>query len=60
MRPFRVTKMAQDMVRGLLKVNPKERLKLEDCMVHPWLAGVPPAQARELGEARAFGGHDMP
>eukprot|EP00931_Biecheleriopsis_adriatica_P050711 TRINITY_DN29388_c0_g2_i1.p1 TRINITY_DN29388_c0_g2~~TRINITY_DN29388_c0_g2_i1.p1 ORF type:complete len:920 (+),score=224.05 TRINITY_DN29388_c0_g2_i1:53-2761(+) len=35
----RVSEEAKDMVRGLLKVNPNERLKLEDCMVHPWLAG---------------------
>lgn len=39
----RVSEEAKDMVRGLLKVNPLERLKLEDCMVHPWLAaGMPP------------------
>eukprot|EP00435_Cladocopium_sp_Y103_P036654 s408_g9.t1 len=35
----RVSEEAKDMVRGLLKVNPLERLKLEDCMVHPWLTG---------------------
>ncbi|CAK9071214.1 unnamed protein product [Durusdinium trenchii] len=35
----RVSEEAKDMVRGLLKVNPAERLKLEDCMVHPWVAG---------------------
>ena len=39
----RVSEEAKDMVRGLLKVNPAERLKLEDCMVHPWLAGGVPA-----------------
>ncbi|CAE7561591.1 Chek2 [Symbiodinium microadriaticum] len=41
----RVSEEAKDMVRGLLKVNPNDRLKLEDCIVHPWMGGggVPPA-----------------
>ncbi|CAJ1373504.1 unnamed protein product [Effrenium voratum] len=44
----RVSDEAKDMVRGLLKVNPKERLNIEDCMVHPWLAGAIPRSPTQV------------
>jgi len=40
----KVSEEAKDVVRGLLKVSPAERLSLDDCLQHPWLAdgsGVP-------------------
>jgi len=29
---------AQDLIRSLIKVNPKERLNLDGCLSHPWVA----------------------
>lgn len=50
----RVSEEAKDMVRGLLKVNPLERLKLEDCMVHPWLTGgIPGVPATQGPDSKA-------
>eukprot|EP00930_Biecheleria_cincta_P039797 TRINITY_DN27321_c0_g1_i1.p1 TRINITY_DN27321_c0_g1~~TRINITY_DN27321_c0_g1_i1.p1 ORF type:complete len:921 (+),score=190.72 TRINITY_DN27321_c0_g1_i1:30-2765(+) len=51
----RVSEEAKDMIRGLLKVDPIERLKVEDCEVHPWLTGgqhivsvTPQVQTKQL------------
>ncbi|CAE8631205.1 unnamed protein product [Polarella glacialis] len=48
----RVSEEAKDMVRGLLKVDPVERFNLEDCMIHPWMAGgnvpIPMSEGRQL------------
>ncbi|CAK0868734.1 unnamed protein product [Prorocentrum cordatum] len=40
---------AKDLVRGLLKVNPSERLRLEGCFCHPWFTGA--GQLQNLSEA---------
>lgn len=34
----KVSQDAKDVVKGLLRVNPQDRFKLEDCLSHPWLA----------------------
>mmetsp|Transcript_83363 Transcript_83363/g.165479 ORF Transcript_83363/g.165479 Transcript_83363/m.165479 type:complete len:876 (+) Transcript_83363:42-2669(+) len=36
----RVSDHAKDMVRGLLRVNPMERMNLESCLQHAWLQGT--------------------
>mmetsp|Transcript_21712 Transcript_21712/g.41441 ORF Transcript_21712/g.41441 Transcript_21712/m.41441 type:complete len:876 (-) Transcript_21712:77-2704(-) len=36
----RVSDHAKDMVRGLLRVNPTERMNLESCLHHAWLQGA--------------------
>merc|ERR1719510_1922690 len=33
----KVSDEAKDVVRGLLRVNPAERLGLAECLAHPWL-----------------------
>mmetsp|Transcript_65178 Transcript_65178/g.191230 ORF Transcript_65178/g.191230 Transcript_65178/m.191230 type:complete len:741 (-) Transcript_65178:83-2305(-) len=38
-----VSEDAKDIVRGLLRVDPKERLGVEECLRHPWLQ--PPGDA---------------
>ena len=30
--------IAKDLIRGLLKTDPKERYKIEDVLRHPWIA----------------------
>jgi len=37
---------AKDLVRGLLRVNPIDRLQLEDCLIHPWVEDVESACRR--------------
>lgn len=34
----KVSDNAKDVIRGLLRVNPQERMKIEDCMSHPWMS----------------------
>jgi serine/threonine protein kinase len=36
----RVSDVAKDIVRGLLRVNPAERFGLEACLRHPWVIGT--------------------
>lgn len=35
------SEVAKSFVRGLLRVNPVDRLSLEDCLRHPWVTGEP-------------------
>lgn len=35
------SEVAKSLVRGLLRVNPVDRLSLEDCLRHPWVTGEP-------------------
>ena len=51
---------AKDLIRKLLRVEPKERLPLEQCLEHVWLSGhsappaaAPPPAALVLAERRA-------
>eukprot|EP00927_Polykrikos_kofoidii_P023209 TRINITY_DN21440_c0_g1_i2.p1 TRINITY_DN21440_c0_g1~~TRINITY_DN21440_c0_g1_i2.p1 ORF type:complete len:737 (+),score=132.75 TRINITY_DN21440_c0_g1_i2:382-2592(+) len=37
---------AKDLIRSLIKVNPKERLSLEKCCAHPWVAMAGGAMGR--------------
>jgi len=34
-----ISEEAKSLVRGLLRVNPEDRLSLEECMQHPWVTG---------------------
>lgn len=34
--------MAKDLVTKLLKINPAERIKLEEIVNHPWFKANPP------------------
>ena len=36
--PGHVSSSAQDLIRKLLRYNPKDRLSLEEAMNHPWIA----------------------
>jgi len=37
-----ISEAAKDLVRGLLRVNPRERLRLEHCAYHPWVVDSHP------------------
>lgn len=36
-----ISEAAKSLVRGLLRVNPVDRLSLEECLTHPWVTGQP-------------------
>ncbi|CAK9012823.1 unnamed protein product [Durusdinium trenchii] len=36
-----ISEAAKSLVRGLLRVNPVDRLSLEECLKHPWVLGQP-------------------
>ena len=36
-----ISEAAKSLVRGLLRVNPVDRLSLEECLNHPWVTGQP-------------------
>ncbi|CAE7678144.1 unnamed protein product [Symbiodinium pilosum] len=36
-----ISEAAKSLVRGLLRVNPVDRLSLDDCLSHPWVTGEP-------------------
>jgi len=35
----KISEDAKDLVRGLLRVDPDERLRMEECAYHPWVSG---------------------
>eukprot|EP00434_Breviolum_minutum_P016564 symbB.v1.2.014603.t1/scaffold1071.1/size202461/16 len=36
-----ISEAAKSLVRGLLRVNPVDRLSWEECLTHPWVTGQP-------------------
>ncbi|CAE7356723.1 unnamed protein product [Symbiodinium sp. CCMP2456] len=36
-----ISEAAKSLVRGLLRVNPVDRLSLDECLSHPWVTGAP-------------------
>eukprot|EP00931_Biecheleriopsis_adriatica_P102230 TRINITY_DN77227_c0_g1_i1.p1 TRINITY_DN77227_c0_g1~~TRINITY_DN77227_c0_g1_i1.p1 ORF type:complete len:1148 (+),score=233.85 TRINITY_DN77227_c0_g1_i1:39-3482(+) len=36
-----ISEAAKSLVRGLLRVNPVDRLSLDECLRHPWVTGEP-------------------
>ena len=50
----RVSEEAKDLVRLLLKTDPKQRVKAKDALEHPWFKKnvKPPLQAPEMVEIR--------
>mmetsp|Transcript_26220 Transcript_26220/g.47907 ORF Transcript_26220/g.47907 Transcript_26220/m.47907 type:complete len:962 (-) Transcript_26220:167-3052(-) len=45
-----VSPCAKDLVRGLLRVTPSERLCVEECLRHPWLTGGVPSSLDTVSE----------
>jgi len=43
-----ISEAAKSLVRGLLRVNPVDRLSLDDCLSHPWVTGAPMPLPRRL------------
>lgn len=35
--PFYITTACSELIRGMLKVNPEERMTLDDVLMHPWM-----------------------
>eukprot|EP00930_Biecheleria_cincta_P072046 TRINITY_DN5948_c0_g2_i1.p1 TRINITY_DN5948_c0_g2~~TRINITY_DN5948_c0_g2_i1.p1 ORF type:complete len:890 (-),score=176.47 TRINITY_DN5948_c0_g2_i1:146-2713(-) len=42
-----ISEAAKSLVRGLLRVNPVDRLSLDDCLRHPWVTGEPMPTSRK-------------
>lgn len=47
-----VSNNAKNLIRGLLEVNPGQRLTAAQCLQHPWLKESLPLSSRETGEER--------
>ncbi|CAE7615515.1 Chek2 [Symbiodinium natans] len=43
-----ISEAGKSLVRGLLRVNPVDRLSLDDCLSHPWVTGEPMPLPRRL------------
>lgn len=42
-----ISEAAKSLVRGLLRVNPVDRLSLDECLRHPWVTGEPLPTSRK-------------
>lgn len=55
-----ISEAAKSLVRGLLRVNPVDRLSLEECLNHPWVTGQPMLPKTHLMPTSAPVKWDMP
>lgn len=54
---FTVTPKAEELIRGMLQINYKDRWTVEQCLEHPWITELPTISRRSgaLGLAERYG-----